>query len=308
MILFIAAITIAIVSIGVFIVFKEKIMGGSLLVCAAVLFGLSCIAIVPSGEVGVITTFGNVEDTVLDSGLNFKKPWQTIVKMNTREQKLMFEAEAFSADIQQVKVYGSANYSVDKATAMTLYKDVGVDYMNKLISPRLLENVKTVFSKYEAEGLIENRSVLSSEIKTMMAADMESYGISVVSVSVENVDFTDAFTDAVEAKQVATQKKLKAQTEQEQATMETKAAAERKKIDAETAAEIQKINADAEAYRVKVESDAEAEANKKLSQSIEQMLIEYRYADRWNGELPDTYVCGDSALPVLQIGEEVVSE
>ena len=50
-------------------------------------------------------------------------------------------------------------------------------------------------------------------------------------------DFTDAFTNAVEAKQVAAQNKLKAQTEQEQATMEEEARAKRAIITANAEAE-----------------------------------------------------------------------
>jgi regulator of protease activity HflC (stomatin/prohibitin superfamily) len=102
-----------------------------------------------------------------------------------------------------------------------------------------------------------------------------AYNIIVVSASIEDMDFTDAFTDAVEAKQVAEQNKLKAQTE-----------AEQKVIEADAQAAVKKTQADAEAYEIKVKAEAEAEANKKLAQSITQQLIDYKYYETWDGKLP----------------------
>ena len=129
---------------------------------------------------------------------------------------------------------------------------------------------------------------------------MERYGISIISVSIENNDFTDAFTDAVEAKQGAAQRKLQAEIEQEQKTMETQQQAERQKIEADAKAAVVKINADAEAYSTKVKAEAEAEANQKIAQSLTENLIQFNQVKQWNGELP-TYVSGSAAesVPVL---------
>ena len=228
--------------------------------------------------------------------------------MNNQEQRSQFTFEAFSSDIQQVNISGSINFNIDKSTAMTLYREVGTSYVNTLINPRLYENTKAVFSRYEAEDLIAKRDILSDEILGMMVNDLNGYGINVLSISIEDIDFTDAFTNAVEAKQVATQNKLRAETEQEQATMEARAAAERKQIEAEANAEVQKIQADAEAYEIKVQSEAEAEANKKIAESLSEQLIEYTYANGWNGELPETYLGGDDIVPVIQTGTDDKTE
>lgn len=293
------------VLITIVIVFIEEIRPFAIatLLAAIVLILVSCFASVPTGYTGILTTFGRVENETMEAGFHFKAPWQKVVKMNNQEQRIEFTLGAFSADIQQVDVSGSINYNIDKSTAMTLYREVGTGYSKTLIAPRIKENVKAVFSRYAAEDLIAKRDVLSSEILEMMNENMKGYGVNILSVSVEDVDFTDAFTEAVEAKQVATQNKLKAETEQEQATMEAKAAAERKQIEANAQAEIKKIQADAEAYQIKVQSEAEAEANKKIAESLSDQLIEYAYVNNWNGELPTT-VTGDSGIiPVMQIGE-----
>ena len=204
---------------------------GLIIMIAAVvlvlLVALTCTATVQTGYTGIVTTFGRVEDVTLEAGLHFKSPFQSIVSMDNREQKSSFTTEAFSSDIQQVDITGSINYAINKSTAMNLFKEVGVDYFNKLVYPRMLEITKGVFSKYTAENLVANRQRLSEAIREGLHEELDAYGINVISVSIENLDFTDAFTDAVEAKQVAAQKKLQAEIEQAQMTMETQQQAER---------------------------------------------------------------------------------
>lgn len=302
MILFVIGILAILAGLVLLCIRDTRPIGVIAIVAAVVLIFISCFASVPTGYTGILTTFGRVENETMEAGFHFKAPWQSVVKMNNQEQRNQFEFEAFSSDIQQVNISGSINYNIDKSTAMTLYREVGTSYANTLITPRLYENTKAVFSRYEAESLIAKRDILSDEIREMMVNDLKNYGINVLSVSIENIDFTDAFTDAVEAKQVASQNKLKAETEQEQQTMEAKAAAERKQIEAAAQAEVQKIQADAEAYQIKVQSEAEAEANKKIAESLSEQLIEYSYANSWNGELPDTYVGSGDTLPVIQTG------
>ena len=269
------------------------------------LVATTCTATVETGYTGIVTTFGKVEDMTLEAGLHFKSPFQKIVAMDNREQKTSFVTEAFSSDIQQVNITGSINYAINKATAMNLFKEVGTDYFNKLINPRMLEITKGVFSKYSAENLVANRQSLSESIRTGLYDELKDYGINVISLSIENIDFTDAFTDAVEAKQVAAQRKLQAEIEQAQMTMETQQQAERQRINAEAAANVAKINADADAYAMKVRSEAEAEANKMIAESLTENLIRANEIKTWDGKLP-VYMAGEggTTIPVLQFGQD----
>ena len=241
----------------------------------------------------------------LEAGLHLKSPFQQIISMDNREQKTTFTTEAFSSDIQQVNITGSINYAINKSTAMNLFKEVGTDYFNKLVYPRMLEITKGVFSKYTAENLVANRQKLSESIRDGLSEELQSYGINVISLSIENIDFTDAFTDAVEAKQVAAQRKLQAEIEQAQMTMETQQQAERQRINAEAAANVAKINADADAYALKVRSEAEAEANKMIAESLTENLIRSNEIKAWDGKLP-VYMAGEggTTIPVLQFGQE----
>ncbi len=287
---------------------KRLIITGLVLILAFILVNV-CTVQVPTGNTAIITTFGKVEDYTLEAGFHLKSPFQKIILMDNREQKTPFSTQAFSSDIQQVDIIGSINYAINKATAMTLFKEVGTDYFNKLVNPRMLENTKAVFSKYTAENLVSAREQLSRLIRDNLSQEMEKYGITIISISIENIDFTDAFTDAVEAKQVAAQKKLQAEIEQEQKTMETQQQAQRQEIEASAKAKVVKINADAEAYSTKVKAEAEAEANKKIAESVTQGLIEFTQANRWNGQLPN-YVSGTAAgaLPVLSLNGDATPQ
>lgn len=269
---------------------------------AVILVFSTCTAQVDTGYTGIITTFGRVEDHTMEAGFHFKSPFQRIILMDNREQKTSFTTQAFSSDIQQVDVTGSINYAINKSTAMTLFKEVGTDYFNKLVYPRMLENTKAAFSKYTAENLVSLREALSNHIRESLSAEMAGYGINIISVSIENIDFTDAFTDAVEAKQVAAQKKLQAEIEQQQKTMETQQQAERQRIAAEAEAAVAKINADADAYATRVKAEAEASANTLIAQSLTDSLIRFTQISRWNGQLP-SYVSGTAAdaVPILSL-------
>lgn len=272
------------------------------IILIALIVFFRCTVQIDTGYTAIVTTFGKVEDYTMEAGFHLKSPFQEVILMDNREQKTPFSTQAFSSDIQQVDIVGSINYAINKSTAMTLFKEVGTDYFNKLVNPRMLENTKAVFSKYTAENLVSAREQLSIQIRDNLSREMERYGISIISVSIENIDFTDAFTDAVEAKQVAAQRKLQAEIEQEQKTMETEQQAERQKIEADAKAAVVKINADAEAYSTRVKAEAEAEANKKIAESLTDNLIQFTQINTWNGQLP-TYVSGGAAeaLPVLSL-------
>lgn len=279
------------------------------IVLAIAMFLVSCIAVVPTGYTGILTTFGRVEDQTVSSGINFIAPWQKIVKMDNRTQKVQIQTSAFSSDIQQVDLTISVNYCIDQNTAQTLYKTVGTNYYDNVMFPRIQENTKAVFSQYTAENLIAKRDELSDMVVDTTAKDLANYGITIVSISIEDIDFTDAFTNAVEAKQVAAQNKLTAETEQAQKTMEEEAAAERAVIAAQAEADKAIIAANADLEVVKVQAEAalyagekEAEMNKRISESLTPELIDYYWIKQWVGELPKT-VLGNGLNYMIDLGE-----
>lgn len=272
---------------------------------AVVLLVIKCVTIVPTGYTGILTTFGRVEDRTISSGANIIMPWQKVIKMDNRTQKVQVQTSAFSSDIQQVDLQLSVNYCIDQNTAQTLYRTIGINYYDNIMYPRIQENTKAVFSQYTAENLIAKRDILSDSIAEQMAKDLQAYGITIVSIAIEDIDFTDAFTNAVEAKQVAAQNKLTAETEQAQKTMEEEAAAKRAVIAAQADADKAIIAANADLEVVKVQAEAalyagekEAEMNKRISESLTGTLTDYYWIKQWNGELPDTVLSNDGSYMI----------
>ena len=280
---------------------------------AILIFGIGvivseCITTIPTGHTGIVTTFGRVEDYTYEAGVHTKAPWQQVVKMDNRIQKAQVEMSCFSSDIQEVMTKYTINYQIEKTNAQTIYRTIGKDYYSTIILPRIQESVKSVIANYDAENLIANRETLSGEIKADLTSKLAVYNIEVIDASIEDLDFSDAFTSAVEAKQVAAQEKLKAEIQQAQAIIEAEAAAERAIIAANAEAEKAVIEAEAKAEALKKEADAlayagekEAEANSKIAQSLTPELIEYKNVDKWDGKLP-TYVGGEGTLPILNFG------
>ena len=257
----------------------ENSMGiGSIIIAviiALVLTLMSCATIVPTGHTGVLTTFGEVEDRVLDSGLNFTKPWQRVINMDNRIQKQTIELACFSSDIQEVSMVYTINYQINKENAQEIYKTIGKDYYNTVLVPCVTESTKVITAKYSAEEIVGKRAALATAIEENLAEKLANYNIILVSSSIEDTDFTDTYTNAVEEKQVAQQNKLRAETE-----------AEKAKIEAEAAAEVKRINAQAEADAKLIEAEAEAEANRKLAESLNDNVLSNKWIATWNGEMP----------------------
>ena len=311
--------------------------GGVFLAALLTFFG--CMSSVTTGNTGIVTTFGRVEDYTLEAGFHLKAPWHSVIEMDNRVQKSTVNMSCFSSDIQEVTMSYTINYQIDKANAQEIYKTIGKNYYATIIEPNVFEAVKVATAKYTAEQLVQTRSNLAKDIEELLSESLEKYNIKVASTAIEDMDFTDAFTSAVEAKQVAEQKKKQAEIEQAQelakaendkriAETKAKANAEVAKIQAEADREVAKIGADSSEYQGKKEAsialqrlasingwtvvlDEETELNtlykadgtevtaEELKIGAEN-LIQYYYIQQWDGRLPETML-GDDSNTLLDI-------
>lgn len=307
--------------VGAVLLFAKKsaVNGGKvMLTILSILFILigaasfvgSFVRVVPTGHTGVVTTFGRVDDVTYEAGINFVAPWKKVTNMDNRTQKASLPLQCFSSDIQEVTLTYTVNYQIDKANAQNIYKNIGVDYFDKVVQPKILEAVKGVFAKYNAETLIASRGILSKEIEEVLSLSLSQYNVQLVSTSIEDIDFTESFTDAVEAKQVAEQNKLRAQTEQEQAIIEANAKAEMKVIDADALAKSQIVAAQADAEVAKIGADAaeyQGQKDAAIMSNLGEMLqkypelIQYYYATSWDGQLPETML-SDGTSVLMEMG------
>ena len=245
--------------------FPKKTIAIVVAVLVALIVLLNSITIVDAGHTGVINTLGNVSENVLQEGIHLKIPFiQTIVKMDNRIVKLEVETEAFSKDLQTVTTKLAINYRVSKDKSYAIYKNVGSDYETILVSPAVNEVLKAITAKYTAEESVANRSLISQGLIEELNAKLNKNGIYVEDVNIINFDFSEAYIAAIEEKQVAEQRLLKAKTEKEEAI----------------------VKAEAEAETLRIQSEAQAKANNILSKSLNENLIRYEMMKKWNGELP----------------------
>lgn len=273
-----------------------RIVACCLFFAFAVVLLFTSFSIVPTGHTGVVSTFGSVSDNVLQEGFHLKAPWQKVTKMDNRIVKLEVFTDAFSKDLQTVSVCLAVNYRVDTSMSYSIIKNVGSHYEDVLITPTVNEVLKAIVAQYTAEQSITNRPLISDSLLGGLNEKLSESGIRVSDINIIDFDFTDTYINAIESKQVAEQARLKAQIEQDQKTMEKKAEAERKVIEAEAALEVSKIEAEA----VEFAGQKEAAANKVISESITDKLIEYNKIQRWNGELPNI-TGADSVLAMADV-------
>lgn len=236
------------------------------LILALVLgFVVSSYVVIEPGHTGVVVTLGKVEENVLQEGFHFKIPFvQEVVKIDNRIVKLEVQTEAFSKDLQTVQTNLAINYRVDTKKSYSIYKNVGADYENVLVVPAVNEVLKAISSAYTAEESVTNRVLISDGLVDGLNEKLNDAGLYVTDVNIIDFDFSYAFIQAIEEKQVAQQKLLTAETEKQTAI----------------------AKAEAEAETIKIKAQAEAEANKVLSESITNNVIEYNKIEKWDGKLP----------------------
>ena len=240
-------------------------------ILVAVLALLNCFTIVQAGHTGVVVTMGKVKEGVLQEGIHTKLPFvQQVVKIDNRIQKLEVQTEAFSKDLQSVETVLAINYRVDTAKSNSIYKNIGADYENVLVVPAVNEVLKAITATYTAEQSVTNRALISDGLVRGLNEKLNNIGLYVTDVNIINFDFSEVFINAIEEKQVAQQKLLKAETEKQTAI----------------------TNAQAEAEATKIRAEGEAAANKTISESLTAEIIENKKIEKWNGELPR--VTGDS--------------
>lgn len=243
----------------------KKIVISSIVGVFILILLLSSIKTVKPGHTGVIVTMGKVEDNVLQEGFHLKAPFiQKIVEIDNRIVKLEVETEAFSKDLQTVQTNLAINYRIDKNQSYNIYKNIGSEYENILVIPAVNEVLKAITSQYTAEESVVNRVLISEGLVEGLNDKLNEFGLFITDVNIINYEFSDAYINAIEEKQVAQQKLLTAETEKQTAI----------------------TKAEAEAETLKIKAEAEAEANDILSKSLSSNVIEYKKIEKWNGELP----------------------
>lgn len=243
-----------------------------LLGVAALLFS-QCFVIVGTGYSGVRITFGQVNETAVSQGFNFKIPFiETIVAVNNRQQDL----EVVSADSAiestisgkvPISISGvTVTYQMNPEKASFIYSTVTNPY--DLLSYSVVSSsIKATTPEFDTDAVVIRSDVEAAVKETLQKYIDSKYGadvLSIIQITMGNISFTDEYNQSVNEKNVAKQ------------AAETQDIENKKNID--------RANAEAEAKLISAQ--AEKEANELLEKSITNNILVQQYLEKWNGTLP----------------------
>lgn len=276
--------------------FKVAYVGWIVVAIAVIILGLNSFKIIPTGYTGVRTTFGQISNTVVQSGLNFKIPFvQSITLVNNKQQDVTFDGIISSETSERNEVFFSGTtvtYQINAEKSSWIYANVS-NYRNNLISESLVASALKTVSKTLSPTDVTNRTIIEPLVKESIQASLnEKYGSEVVKINkvvIANATFDDEYNAKIAQKQ-------QAQMAYETQQIENKTSVE--KAEAEAKVKITEANAEAEAMLIK--SKAEAESNKLLEESLTEDILKEMTIEKWNGELPR--VTGDNGM-MLDISE-----
>lgn len=251
------------------------------------LLSTACGEVIDSGHRGVKVSLGKVDDKPLTEGFYFYSPFtESIKEIDTRTKQITAESSAYTKDVQVAHVTFVLNANIDQEHITKLYQKVGVGsegvgdviLRDKIITPIVIAEIKSVVGTWEATDLISNRNKATKVIYDKVKEKLEENYIIVTNLELTNITYESEFQKAVEAKVVAVQEAEKAKnntvTIQEQATQKV-------------------ISAKAEAESMRIRANA-LSANKNL--------VEYEAVQKWDGKLPTYMLSG--AMPFININKE----
>ena len=270
----------------------KGIVGGIIvLIIIGVIVG-SAVSIVDAGFRGVLLHWNAVElnQPPLEEGLHFIVPFQdSVVPIEVRTLKYTKSTTSASQDLQTVSTEITVNYKPEPNSVHYLYKEVGLDYENRIIQPTVEEVVKQVTANYDAEELITKRPQVKQDIEAEIGNRLASFNISTDTVSITDFQFSPLFAQAIEAKVEAEQRALQAENDLRRIEVEAR------QFEAQ-AVGIAQANI--------AEAQGEAEAINIINQALANnpYYLEWLKTQAWDGVLP--LVVGEGGTPFIQIPVE----
>jgi len=247
------------------------------------LFVLNPFVTVGAGERGIVMNFGAVQDKVLNEGIHLRIPvMQSIVIFDVKIQKSQTNSAASTKDLQNTSFSIVVNHHVTPDKVNWIYQKIGISYQDRIIDPTVQEVVKAVTAKYTAEQLITKRDRVSNEIAALLKEKLIKYNIIIDNFSIVDFKFSEQFTQAIEEKQTAEQKALKAKRDLDRIKIEAKQSIEQ---------------ARAEAMGLRLQRSEVSDKVLKLRE-IEAKL---KAIEKWNGILPNVT---SGAIPFLNLEQK----
>jgi regulator of protease activity HflC (stomatin/prohibitin superfamily) len=211
----------------------------------------SAIVQVGPGEVGVQKLFGKVNNSVLESGLNFINPLVEVVTFDIKTQNYTMSGvtdegdkagddaiRVLSADGLEVIIDLTVLYRVVPTEAPNILKNIGTDYINTIVRPICRTKIRDNAVYYEAVALYSSkRDEFQSRIFNSIEKDFKDRGLMLEQLLVRNITLPESVKTTIESK-------INAEQEAQKMTFvlqKEKQEAERKRVEAQGIADYQKI-------------------------------------------------------------------
>ena len=267
-----------------------------ILVVGLIVF-FSCMERVPAGYVGVVYNMnGGVDGEILTQGWHLVSPTKKVTTYSIGIEQSYLTAEnkgdsksdeSFNiptSDGKTVKVNLEFSYRFDAdkvADTFVQFKGrSGEDIKNTFIKPKIIAWTQEVSANYPVTDIFgDQRTKINAELDIYLKGKFEPYGI-----IIDTVNFTDISVDDETA--TAIQEKVTAQQKLELAKIE----AETAKINAQKDKEVAEIDAE----KILIAAEAEAAANRKIAESLSEVLIQMQKLEKWDGKLPE--IVSDSTI------------
>lgn len=274
------------------------IVAVAIVAVAALAIMLGSFYTVNQGERIVVTRNGAVVDEA-GPGLHFKTPWiESIERFEVRTAKYKEPTfQAYSKDIQPVDVIMSVNLRADPSKVKDIYSQLGAGYVDRIVTPAVLQAGKETFGKYAANDIVNLRDKIAADIREDLMNKLSALGVIIETVQVEDIKFSPAFVQSIEQRMQAEVEVKK----REQQLRTTEVEAQQAQAVAKGKADATRTGADAEAFRITATAKAQAEAIKIQGEALKSnpLFVELTKANRWDGKLP-TITLG-AATPMLDL-------
>jgi len=237
-----------------------------------------------SGQAGVLyRTFGGgvvTEGPPLGEGFHIVAPWNRVFVYEVRQQELFEKMKVLSSNGLEIQIDASAWYQPAYEDLGRLHQEKSEQYVNRILLPAIRSAARSVVGRYTPEQLYSSkRDAIQQEIYTETQMIVEDQYIQLNEILVRDVTLPPTIREAIE-------KKLK----QEQETLEY---------------EFRLVTAEKEAERQRIEARGKADANRILSASLTDKILQDKGIDATIklSESPNSKVIvvgsGDSGLPLI---------
>lgn len=255
---------------------------------------------VDQGERGVHLRNGAIIGTS-EPGMGFKLPFfDSIVRISTQTHTVSYEhIQAYSRDQQPAVIRASVTFFVPTDRVEEVYANFkNVDAMvARLIDRQVPTQIENIFGKYTAISAVQERTKFVLDVTDAIKKNIHG-PVTIDSVQIENIDFSDAYEKSVEDRMRA---EVEVQTQKQNLEKErVNAQIAVTQAQAEADSQLARAKAQAEAIRITGEAEASAIKSRAEALSKNQDLIELTKAEKWNGELPKTML-PNSTLPFFDV-------